>query len=60
MGLIVLSPPKLYLDGQLLETVDVFPYLDSIIAANASLNPEIKWTIAKASSTVGRISKRVW
>ena len=60
MGLNVLSPPELYLDGQLLEAVDVFPYLGSIIAANASLNPEIKRRIAKASSTVGRLSKRVW
>ena len=35
-------------------------YLGSIISANASLNPEIKRRITKASSTVSRLSKRVW
>ena len=45
---------------QLLEAVDVFPYLGSIIAANSSLDPEIKRRIAKAAGTMARLSKRVW
>ena len=60
MGLNIPSPPTLYLDGQLLEAVDVFPYLGSIIAANSSLDPEIKRRIAKAAGTMARLSKRVW
>ena len=60
MGLNIPAPPELYIDNQLLEAVDVFPYLGSIIAANSSLAPEIKRRIAKASSTLARLSKRVW
>ena len=60
MGLNIPAPPELYIDNQLLEAVDIFPYLGSIIAANSSLDPEIKHRISKASSTLARLSKRVW
>ena len=60
MGLNISSPPTLYLNSQLLEAVDVFPYLGSMIAANSSLDPEIKHRISKAASKMARLSKRVW
>ena len=60
MGLNIPAPPELYIGNQLLEAVDIFPYPGSIIAANSSLDPEIKCRISKASNTLARLSKRDW
>ena len=60
MGLNTSSPPTLHLEGQPLEAVNDFVYLGSNISSSASLGTEIKRRIAKAASTMSRLSKRVW
>ena len=60
MGLNTPSDPMLHLEGQLLETVNDFVYLGSNMSSSATLDTEIKRRIAKASSTMSRLSKRVW
>ena len=60
MGLNTSSAPTLHIEGQPLEAVDDFVYLGSNISSRASLDTEIKRRIAKASSTMSRLGKRVW
>ena len=60
MGLNTTTTPTLQLEGQPLEAVNDFVYLGSNISSGASLDTEIKRRIAKAASTMSRLSKRVW
>ena len=60
MGQDVPSPSSITIDNQVLEVVDHFTYLGSIISSNLSLDNEIDKHIAKAASVMARLSKRVW
>ena len=60
MGRDVPSPPSIIMENQVLEVADHFTYLGLIISSNLSLDSEINKRIAKASSVMARLSKRVW
>ena len=53
-------PPTVTIEGKLLNAVDNFKYLGSIISNNASMDAEITARIAKATSAFGRLIKRLW
>ena len=54
------SPPSIKIKDYQLEVVDEFTYLGSAIADNASLDAELSKRIGKASSTLSRLTERVW
>ena len=53
-------PPAITIEGKLLNAVDNFKYLGSIVSNDASLDAEITARIAKATAAFGRLSKRLW
>jgi hypothetical protein len=53
-------PPAITIEGKLLNAVDNFKYLGSIISNDASFDAEITARIAKATAAFGRLSKRLW
>ena len=48
------------INGALLKSVDTFCYLGSMMSSDATLDAEITHRIAKASSSFGRLRKRLW
>ena len=56
----VASPPAITIEGQALDVVEEFTYLGSCVTSKLSLDTEINRRIGKASSTMARLSKRVW
>jgi len=52
--------PSIFIDGTKLEVVDKFTYLGSTVTSSASLDAELDIRIGKASTTFGRLTKRVW
>ncbi|KAG7304556.1 hypothetical protein JYU34_011506 [Plutella xylostella] len=54
------QPPKISLDGAVLEVVDHFCYLGSTTTSSLSNDREIDTRIGKASTTFGRLFARVW
>ena len=54
------EPPVITIDGKLLNAVDNFKYLGSIISNDASFDAEITTRIAKATAAFGRLYKRLW
>ena len=54
------EPPVITIEGKLLNAVDNFKYLGSIISNDASFDAEITARIVQATAVVGRLSKRLW
>ena len=54
------SPPDVSIDGTNLNTVEHFTYLGSIISNDATVSKDFDNRLFKASSSFGRLSKRVW
>lgn len=54
------DPPNITINGCQLEAVEHFTYLGSNITNNLSLDSELDTRIGKASTTLARLSKRVW
>ena len=54
------DPPNITIDGCQLEAVERFTYLGSNITNNLSLDSDLDVRIGKASTTMARLSKRVW
>ena len=52
--------PQITVNGQVLEIVDEFTYLGSTITSDLSLSKEINKRIAKAATTLSKLTKRVW
>ena len=52
--------PAITIEGKLLNAVDNFKYLGSIVSNDASFDAEITARIAKATAAFGRLSKRLW
>lgn len=52
--------PNITLNNDTLVNVDKFTYLGSTVTCNLSLDVEINQRIAKAATTLGRLSERVW
>ena len=52
--------PKITVEGNRLGVVDSFVYLGSTLSRNGSLDAEISRRIAKASTALGKLEKRVW
>ena len=52
--------PEITVNDQVLDVVDEFPYLGSTISSDLSLNKEISKRIAKAASTLSKLTERVW
>ena len=52
--------PSIKIDDKTLNTVESFTYLGSKISSSGSFDKEISNRIAKASSSYGRLTKRVW
>ena len=52
--------PEITVNAQVLDVVDEFPYLGSTISSDLSLNKEISKRIAKAASTLSKLTERVW
>ena len=53
-------PPSIKIDSQELDVVHEFTYLGSTITDNLSLDVELTKRIAKATSTMARLTSRVW
>ena len=53
-------PPAISIDEKLLNAVDNFKYLGSIVSNDATFDEEITARIAKATAAFGRLSKRLW
>ena len=53
-------PPRILVNGSLLNVVDKFSYLVSVVNSSNNLDNEIKQRIGKASTNFGRLSSRVW
>ena len=60
MGQEVDSPPDIRMSTHQLEVLDDFVYLGSTIWRSFSLDIELSRRIGKASSTMRRLTKRVW
>ena len=60
MGQQVDTPPNISIAGEQLDTVNEFTYLGSVISDTLSLDTELNQRIGKASSTLSRLTKRVW
>ena len=54
------SPPHISTDSTNLNTVEHFTCLGSVISNDATISTELDNSWSKASSTFGRLSKRVW
>jgi len=53
-------PPRILVNGSLLNVVDKFSYLGSVVDSSNNLDDEINQRIGKASTNFGRLSFRVW
>ena len=53
-------PPSISIGGNLLNTVEHFTYLGSVISNDATVAKDVNNRLAKASSSFGRLQKRVW
>ncbi|XP_069194273.1 uncharacterized protein [Procambarus clarkii] len=60
MGQGVDSPPDIGISGYKLEVVHDFVYQGSTISDSLSLDTELNKRIGKASTTMSRLTKRVW
>ena len=56
----VYSPPHISIDGTNLNAVEHFTYPDSVISNDATVSKDLDNRLSKASSSFGRLSKRVW
>ena len=56
----VYSPPHISIDGTNLNAVEHFTYLGSVISSGATVSKDLDNRLSKASSSFGRLSKRVW
>ena len=54
------SPPHISIDGTNLNAVECFTYLGNIISNDATVSKDLDNCLSKASSSFGRLSKRVW
>ncbi|WP_293703670.1 hypothetical protein, partial [Thiolapillus sp.] len=54
------SPPHISIDGTNLNAVEHFTYLGSVISNDATVSKDLDNRLSKASSSFGRLSKRVW
>ena len=54
------SPPHISIDGTNLNAVKHFTYLGSVISNDATVSKDLDNRLSKASSSFGRLSKRVW
>ena len=54
------EPPRITIQDYELEVVSQFTYLGSTITNNLSLDSELNQRIGKASTTLARLSQRVW
>ena len=53
------SPPHISIDGINLNAVEHFTYLGSVISNGAIVNKDLDNRLSRASSSFGRLSKRV-
>ena len=53
-------PPRVNIDGHPLNTVEQFTYLGCVISNDATVAKDVDNRLAKASSSFGRLQKRVW
>ena len=54
------SFPHISIDGTNLNAVEHFTYLGSVISSDATVSKDLDNRLSKASSSFGRLSKRVW
>ena len=54
------SPPHISIDGTNLNAVEHFTYLGTVISNDATVSKDLDNRLSKASSSFGRLSKRVW
>ncbi|WP_419602576.1 hypothetical protein, partial [Thiolapillus sp.] len=54
------SPPHVSIDRTNLNAVEHFAYLGSVISNDATVSKDLDNRLSKASSSFGRLSKRVW
>ena len=52
--------PRITVKGNVLEVVDKFTYLRSLISKSVTIDDEVNNRLAKASTTFGRLSKNIW
>jgi len=53
-------PPRILVNGSLLNVVDKFSYLGSVVKSSNNLEEQINQRIGMASTNFGRLSSRVW
>ena len=56
----VYSPPKINIEGTSLNSVEHFTYLGSVISNDVTVNKDLDKRLTRASSSFGRLHKRVW
>ena len=54
------NPPHISIDGTNLNTVEHFTNLGIVISSDATVSKDLDNRLSKASSSFGRLSKRVW
>ena len=54
------SPPHISIDGTNLNEVEHFTYLGSVIPNDATVSKDLNNRLSKASSSFGKLSKRIW
>ena len=54
------NPPDISINGTYLNAVEHFTYLGSVISNDATIRKDLDNRLSKASSSFGRLSKRVW